>query len=67
MSTEEVLALSKDMMRGQKWEAFVLDLSFLGWNILAVFTFGILNVFYVAPYQNLTNAALYEELKWNKV
>ena len=67
MGTDEVLELSKDMMRGQKWEAFVLDLSFLGWNILAVFTFGILNVFYVAPYQNLTNAALYEELKYNKV
>ena len=67
MSTDEVLELSKDMMRGQKWNAFVLDLSFLGWNILGVFTLGILNVFYVAPYQNLTNAALYEALNYNKV
>ena len=67
MSTGDVLELSKDMMRGQKWNAFVLDLSFLGWNILGGFTLGILNVFYVAPYQNLTNAALYEALRYNNV
>ena len=64
MSTRDVLEFSKDMMRGQKWKAFVLDLSFLGWNILGGFTLGILNVFYVAPYQNLTNAALYEALRY---
>lgn len=27
-------------------------------------TLGILNIFYVNPYQNMTNAALYEELAY---
>ena len=62
ISTEEAFAKSREMMTGQKWKAFVLDLSFIGWNILSILTCGILAVFYVAPYQNATNAALYEAL-----
>ena len=65
MAAKEALAKSKALMQGNKWNAFVLDLSFLGWNILNACTFGILGVFYVKPYQLLTNAALYEELKKN--
>ena len=63
MAATEALTKSKALMRGNKWNAFVLDLSFLGWNILNACTFGILGVFYVQPYQMLTNAALYEKLK----
>ena len=63
MSKEEVFDISKKMMKGNKWKAFVLDLSFIGWDILSVFTCGLLSMFYVAPYQNATNAALYEALK----
>ena len=63
MPTEEAFARSKAMMDGEKWNVFVLDLSFLGWNILGACTLGILTVFYVAPYQYLTHAALYGALK----
>lgn len=63
MSRKEVFALSKKMMTGNKWKAFVLDLSFLGWNILGCITLGILNVLFVVPYQNLTKAELYQTLK----
>lgn len=56
-------ALSKEMMHGEKWKAFVLDLSFVGWGILAIFTCGILAIFYVNPYVQLTGAHLYETLK----
>lgn len=66
LSTKEAFALSKQMMDGEKWNAWVLDWSFFGWNLLSVFTCCILAVFYVAPYQNLTNAQLYAVLK-NKV
>ena len=51
------------MMKGHKWNAFVLDLSFLGWQILSVMTFGILGIFYVDSYVQLTGAALYRRLK----
>ena len=62
ISAEEAFAKSREMMTGQKWKAFVLDLSFIGWDILSILTCGILAVFYVSPYQNATNAALYEAL-----
>jgi uncharacterized membrane protein len=66
MSKKEVFAASKSMMIGNKWKAFVLDLSFLGWHILSVFTVGILELFYVAPYMYATNAALYEALAYGR-
>lgn len=65
MTREQAFAESKRMMDGNKWRAFVLDLSFLGWEILSVFTFGILNIFYVQPYMDATHAALYEALRYN--
>lgn len=65
ISAKEAISRSRAMMNGNKWNAFVLDLSFLGWNILSSLTFGILGVFYVEPYKMLTDAALYEKLKQN--
>ncbi len=59
---QEAKQRSKDMMNGEKWNAFVLDLSFLLWEVVSVMTCGIAHVFYVAPYQYLTNAALYRRL-----
>ncbi len=59
----DAFAASKQMMDGNKWNAFVLDLSFLGWNFLSVFTCGILSIFYVGPYVFMTNAELYVALK----
>ncbi len=64
MPTEEVFAESKRLMSGNKWKAFVLDLSFIGWQLLSILTCGILSIFYVDPYQYSTNAALYEALKY---
>ncbi|MCR4691661.1 MAG: DUF975 family protein [Lachnospiraceae bacterium] len=63
MSKEEAFAMSKSMMQGQKWKAFVLNLSFLGWEILSIFTCGLLSIFYVNPYRDATLAALYDTLK----
>lgn len=62
MDMEEAFSLTKQMMTGDKANAWVLDLSFIGWHLLALFTIGILNIFYVNPYQNLTNVQLYEVL-----
>lgn len=58
-----VLKMSKDMMHGNKWKAFVLDLSFIGWEILSIFTCGLLSIFYVAPYRLATEAELYLVLR----
>ena len=62
MPYKDVLACSKNMMNGQKWNAFVLDISFILWHMLSLITCGILEVFYVEPYMQLTRASLYRRL-----
>ena len=59
MDGKEAFALSKQMMDGEKANAFMLGLSFIGWEIVAVITCGIAGVFYVNPYVNATYAELY--------
>ena len=66
MPKEQAFAMSRQMMKGQKWKAFVLDLSFLGWSILSMFTLGILGLFYVNAYKYSTKAALYETLRYGQ-
>lgn len=63
MPREEAFAISKEMMYGNKMEAFILDLSFIGWDILAALSCGILGIFWTAPYQHATNAELFLALK----
>ncbi len=63
ISTSEAFKRTKVMMAGEKWKTFVLDLSFIGWYLLSVFTLGLLALFYVAPYEALTEAQLYHTLK----
>ena len=60
---KEAFSLSKTMMRGNKWKAFLLSLSFLPWQLLNIFTLGILSVLYVNPYMTASEAALYRTLR----
>ncbi len=47
--------MSKQLMNGHKMDAFVLGLSFIGWELLGgLFTCGILNIVYVNPYMYAT-------------
>jgi uncharacterized membrane protein len=61
----QALKLSMRMTKGYKGDIFVMMLSFIGWGILCSLTFGILYLFYVGPYMNLSFAGMYEELKKN--
>lgn len=63
MDAKEARVLSAEMMQGNKWKLFVLSLSFIGWHLLSAITFGILNIFYVGPYFQLTVAEFYRELR----
>ncbi|GEK29636.1 DUF975 family protein [Furfurilactobacillus siliginis] len=56
------LSLSEHMMRGHKWELFVLQLSFIGWFILGGLSFGI-GLIWILPYYNTTMAAYYDALE----
>lgn len=64
LTREAAFAQSKQLMDGQKWSTFVLDLSFIGWNLLSALTLGLLSIFYVSPYKKQTDAALYEQLRY---
>ena len=60
---KEAFKLSKQMMKSNKWKTFILDMSFFGWNFLSIFTFGLLSIFYVNPYNAATIAELYVFLR----
>jgi putative membrane protein len=56
---------SRKLMKGYKGKLFLLDLSFIGWNLLAKMTYGILNIM-VLPYTATAYILFYEELKKEK-
>lgn len=58
----DYLDQSKELMRGYKWNYFVFNLSFLGWMLLSVLTFGILLI-WVLPYYTVAEVMYYDELK----
>lgn len=62
MGVMEALNMSKAQTNGFKWQLFVLDLSFIGWNILVGLTLGILDI-WVAPYIAQSNIAFFQEIK----
>lgn len=68
MSAKDALKKSKEMMRGNRWKTFVLDLSFIPWLILVGMPFfgSFIALFYVSPYIGQTNAQLYRALKANR-
>ncbi len=63
ISRIEAFNLSKRVMNGHKMDLFVLGLSFFGWYILTACTCGILGVFYVTPYVELTNAEFFADVR----
>ncbi|MBC5690444.1 DUF975 family protein [Mediterraneibacter sp. NSJ-55] len=59
----EAFELSRKMMYGNKMKTFLLDLSFLGWRVLNLFTFGILRYVWINPYVEAVYAELYCSLR----
>ncbi len=67
MDRKRVLELSERMMDGHKMEAFVLELSFLGWVLLSLMTCGILGIFYLNPYMDATFAEYYVAIRTESI
>ena len=63
LTGREAITLSRRMMRGHKWELFLLDCSFIGWSILGACTFGLSEVFYSRPYQSASFCEYYVRLR----
>lgn len=57
----DLLKKSEEIMNGHKMDLFLLDLSFIGWHILSLFTCGILEV-WVLPYQQTARYKYLDDL-----
>ena len=62
MGAQRALKLSMEITRGHKGELFMLYLSFFGWFLLGMITFGIAYI-YIIPYVRTTAAVYYKKLK----
>lgn len=65
VSYRDAMDLSKKMMDGNKWQTFLLDMSFIGWFLLSFVTFGVVAIFYSNPYITAVNTELYMTLRRN--
>lgn len=63
LTGSQAITLSRKMMDGHKWDAFILELSFLPWHLLNILTLGLLGVFWLNPYIEATRAEFYAALR----
>lgn len=62
MSSKDAVSRSSRLMFNHRWKLFLLELSFIGWAILAVLTFGV-GVLWLAPYIHFAKINFYKNLK----
>ncbi len=62
LSANQAINLSRAMMKGRKFDLFYLHLSFIGWWILSILTFGI-GFLWLVPYVSVAQAAFYDDVK----
>lgn len=58
----EASTRSKEIMTGHRFDLFWLYLSFIGWALLCILTFGI-GLFWLIPYMSASEIGFYEDLK----
>ena len=61
LTAKEAIARSKQMMEGNRWRLFCLEISFIGWDLLCVLTLGIGNL-WLTPYKQAAKTAFYREV-----
>lgn len=64
INASDAIKMSKEMMNGHKTQLFLLNLSFTGWFILGIFTFGLAFI-YIMPYMQATLAEFFNEISGN--
>ena len=61
LTADGCITRSRQMMNGHKFELFLLDLSFIGWYFVVIFTLGI-GYGYVFSYANMARAVFYNKI-----
>lgn len=62
LTARQAITRSCEIMQGRRWKLFCLYLSFIGWGILSLLTFGI-GFLWLVPYMNASIAAFYEDAR----
>lgn len=62
LTAKQAITRSCEIMQGRRWKLFCLYLSFIGWGILCLLTFGI-GFLWLVPYMNASVAAFYEDAR----
>ena len=62
LTARQAITRSCEIMEGRRWKLFCLYLSFIGWGILSLLTFGI-GFLWLVPYMNASIAAFYEDAR----
>ncbi len=62
LTARQAITRSCEIMQGRRWKLFCLYLSFIGWGILCLLTFGI-GFLWLVPYMNASIAAFYEDAR----
>ena len=62
LTARQAITRSCEIMEGRRWKLFCLYLSFIGWGILSLLTFGI-GFLWLVPYMNASVAAFYEDAR----
>lgn len=60
---KEAFEISKTLMQGEKWKAFVLELSLFPWYILSYFTFNLSGLFFSDAYIECVKAEMYMQIR----
>lgn len=61
LSAKECVLKSEELMTGNRGNLFLLELSFIGWMILGIFTLGI-GYIWLIPYMQVALSCFYDEL-----
>lgn len=61
MKYDAAITRSSELMYGHKWDFFVFSLSFIGWFLLGILTFGI-GLLWFTPYYMSAKVAFYHDL-----
>ena len=66
MTANEAITKSKELMNGNRWRLFCLEISFIGWSLLTVLLTLGLGYLVLKPYMEASYAVFYREIKEEK-
>lgn len=62
LTPNEAITKSKELMHGNRWRLFCLEISFIGWILLAALLTCGIGLLWVTPYMEAATAAFYREI-----